>query len=111
MPLLCRSRAAMPFVGLITAAELPFRPKYPPGDAHRYAELTGGDALGLRGANVEQRLAAMIDELRARYTIGYVPSQLKPAGTFCKLRVEIAPSGSLRSAEWRVLARKGYYRP
>lgn len=110
MPLLCRSRALMPFMGVFMAAEAPLRPKYPPGDARRYAELTGGDALGLRGAKVQERLTAMIDELRARYTIGYVPSQPKPAGTFCKLHVEISPSGSLRPAEWKVLARKGYYR-
>jgi len=111
MPLLCRSRTAMPFIGLLMAVEAPLRPKYPPGDARRYAELTGGDAIGLRGSKAEERLAAMIDELRARYTIGYVPSQPKPAGTFCNLRVEVASSGSLRPAEWKVLARKGYYRP
>ena len=51
-----------------------------------------------------------IDELRARYTIGYRPSNAQPAGIFCKIHVELAPDGRLRPKEWRVLARQGYYR-
>jgi hypothetical protein len=66
--------------------------------------------MGLRGKQAGQRLAELIDELRARYTIGYRPAQSKPAGTFCKLRVELAPQGALRPKEWTVLARQGYYR-
>ncbi len=83
---------------------------YPPGDARKYAELTGGQAVRVRGNKNQERLGQTIDELRARYTVGYSPSESRPAGTFCKLRVELAPGGALRTAEWTVLARQGYYR-
>jgi VWFA-related protein len=83
---------------------------HPPGDAKKYAEWTGGQAMPMGGKNVEQRLADLIDELRSRYTIGFQPSLNKPPGTFCKLRVALAPDGPLHPKEWNVLACAGYYR-
>jgi VWFA-related protein len=109
-PILMVDRKMLPFLALMGAIEGPFARSHPPGDARKYAELTGGQAMGLRGKQAGQRLAELIDELRARYTIGYRPAQSKPAGTFCKLRVELAPQGALRPKEWTVLARQGYYR-
>jgi len=82
----------------------------PPGDARKYAEWTGGQATELRGKGVDQRLADLIDELRSTYTLGFQAFEGKPAGTFCKLRVAVAPNGRLRPQEWNVLAREGYYR-
>jgi VWFA-related protein len=84
--------------------------KYSPGDAYRYAELSGGFAIAMHGKGVEQRLAEAIDDLRGRYTIGYRPSEEKPAGTFCSVKVALAAGGPLRAQEWKVLARAGYYR-
>ena len=84
--------------------------KNPAGDAHKYAEVTGGVSPGLRGKNVEARLAEAIDDLRSRYTIGYRPLDAKSAGTFCRVRVALAPGAPLRPQEWRVLVREGYYR-
>jgi hypothetical protein len=52
----------------------------------------------------------LIDDLRARYTISYRPSDPQPAGTFRNVRVTLAPSRTLRVKEWSVLARRGYYR-
>ena len=95
---------------MVMASEAPWRTSYPPGDAHKYAELTGGDTLGLRGKNPEERLAQLIDELRARYTVGYRPSEALPAGTFRKVRVEVSRNSRLRPKGWTVLARQGYYR-
>jgi hypothetical protein len=94
----------------LQATEGPYKKSFPPGDARKYAELTGGQAVGLRGKRPEERLAQLIDELRARYTIGYRPSDPQPAGTFRKIRVELVPSGTLRPKEWIVVARQGYYR-
>ena len=96
-----------PIVGVTEASH---KKAYPPGDAHKYAELTGGQAVGLRGKRPEERLAQLIDELRARYTIGYRPSESQPAGAFREVRVQLVASGSLRAKEWTVLARRGYYR-
>lgn len=83
---------------------------YPAGDAKKYAEVTGGEAMNLRGDRADQRLAELIDRLRSRYTAGFRPAGDKPPGTFCRLRVELAPDGALRPKEWKVMARQGYYR-
>jgi VWFA-related protein len=109
-PILMKNLAFLPVSGMVAAFESPWRSSYPPGDANRYAELTGGVPIQLRGKNADQRLADLIDDLRARYTVGYRPSEPKPAETFCKLRVEVASDGALRSREWNVVARQGYYR-
>jgi VWFA-related protein len=108
--LLSRSTLMAPFLALIVASQGHSRDVFPPGDARKYAEVTGGQAIKLGGKRVDQRLADLIDELRSRYTLGYRPSTEKPPGTFCKLRVELAPGAPLRPAEWTVLATTGYYR-
>jgi len=109
-PLLLRSPVAMAMAGPVLAFEAPFRHSHPPGDAHKYAELTGGEAIGLGGKRVDERLGDLIDDLRSRYTIGYRPMDENPAGTFCKVQVSLAPGGALRPQGWKVLARAGYYR-
>jgi VWFA-related protein len=95
---------------IMQVSEASHKKAFPPGDAGKYAELTGGQALGLRGKKPEERLAQLIDELRARYTIGYRPSDSPPAGTFRQIRVELDPSATLRPKEWTVRAPQGYYR-
>jgi VWFA-related protein len=109
-PLLLTDPAFLVATAPLRAYEALWYKSHPPGDAKKYAEWTGGQAMGLGGKNVEQRLADLIDELRSRYTIGFQPSQSKPPGTFCKLRVELAPDGPLHPKEWNVLSRAGYYR-
>jgi hypothetical protein len=64
----------------------------------------------MRGKGVEERLAEVIDSLRGRYTIGYPPTEDKPTGTFCRVKVALAPGAPLLPQEWRVLSRAGYYR-
>lgn len=109
-PLLLKDRLGAMWAEMVIAMESPYRKKYPPGDAHKYAELTGGFAAGMRGKGVDERLAEVIDTLRDRYTIGYRPSGDKPAGTFCRVKVALSADAPLRPQEWRVLARAGYYR-
>jgi Ca-activated chloride channel family protein len=109
-PLLLRSAMAVAWAAPVLALEAPFRHSHPPGDANKYAELTGGEAIHLGGKRVDERLAELIDDLRSRYTIGYRPAEPKPPGTFCKVRVSLASTGALRPKEWTVLARAGYYR-
>jgi VWFA-related protein len=109
-PLLLRSAMAVAMVAPVLAFEAPFRHSHPPGDANKYAELTGGQAIHLGGKRVDERLSELIDDLRSRYAIGYRPTDEKPPGTFCKVQVSLSPNGALRPKEWRVLAREGYYR-
>ena len=54
-PLLIRSALAMAIAGPVLAFQAPLLHSHPPGDAHKYAELTGGEAIGLRGKRVEVR--------------------------------------------------------
>jgi len=109
-PLLLTDAASLIATAPERAFEALWYKSHPPGDAKKYAEWTGGQAMGLGGKDVEQRLADLIDELRSRYTIGFQPSQAKTPGTFCKLRVALAPDSPLHPKEWNVLARAGYYR-
>jgi len=109
-PILLKDRAWAVLGLLMEASEASHRRDAPPGNARTYAELTGGEAVGLRGKQPEERLAQLIDELRARYTIGYSPSDPQPAGSFRHIEVKLAASGSLRPQQWDVLARQGYYR-
>ncbi len=109
-PILLRSPAWEVLGAFVRAAEHSYEKSFPPGDACKYAELTGGEAVGLRGKHPGERLAQLIDDLRARYTISYRPSDPQPAGTFRNVRVTLAPSRTLRVKEWSVLARRGYYR-
>jgi VWFA-related protein len=109
-PILLKSAAWAVLGPIVQATEASHKKQFPPGDAKKYAELTGGAAVGLRGKAPEERLAQMIDELRARYTIGYRPSEEKPEGAFRKVRVELTPPSKLRPKEWTVLVREGYYR-
>lgn len=110
MPLLLKDRLWMAFNAAFLASESRYRKQYPPGDARKYAEITGGFPASLRGKDVQQRLAEDIDNLRNLYTIGYRPSESKPPGTFCHVTVSLAPAAPLRPQEWKVLARAGYYR-
>jgi VWFA-related protein len=109
-PLLLTDAAMLIATAPQRAGEALWFKSHPPGDAKKYAEWTGGQAMTMGGQNVEQRLADLIDELRSRYTIGFQPSQSKTPGTFCRLRVTLAADGPLHPKEWNVLARAGYYR-
>lgn len=109
-PLLQRSSRQMALNAPFLLMEAPWRRKYPPGDAKKYAQLTGGEWTALQGQAVDEKLAVLIDDLRSRYTLGYRPAQAKPTGAFCKLRVVLSPQGKLEVKQWTVLARAGYYR-
>src|SRR5579871_1500074 len=85
------------------------------GDINRYADITGGPVLKTTKKEIAAKLGQLIDELRSRYTIGYKPSDQKPAGTFSKVRVTLSPEvykarTDLRKPEVFVRSRSGYYR-
>lgn len=83
------------------------------GDIRKYAEMTGGPVLGAGKKEIAARLAALVDQIRQRYTLGYKPSIPKPEGTFCQLRLQLNPAtlkahGDLHKVQVRT--RQGYYR-
>jgi VWFA-related protein len=85
------------------------------GDIREYAELTGGPVLKTSKQEVAAQLSKLIDQLRARYTLGYQPSMSKPDGDYCKLTVRLAASaygknGGVGKSDLVVLSKRGYYR-
>ena len=85
------------------------------GDIDQYARATGGPVLNTTSKNAPERLATLIDLLRARYTLGYKLHSAETANKFCKLRLQISEEALHAHAEWRkrdlvVLAKSGYYR-
>jgi VWFA-related protein len=85
------------------------------GDVNRYANLTGGPVLKTSKPEVAATLAALIDELRQRQTLGYKPNQMKPDGTYCKLKLQLSPAFFARHPEIKkgdvvIRTKQGYYR-
>lgn len=85
------------------------RMRYPPGDVFRYAAATGGQVTELRGKHAEERLAAMIDDIRLRYSLSYHPSTPKPPNGFCSIKVKLSPELA-KQKNLVVEAKQGYYR-
>lgn len=113
--LIDRSAATDAFIAAADISPLVFFMGGRTGDINRYADMTGGPVLKTSKKEVAARLAELIDELRARYTLGYVPVGSKASGTFCKLRVTLANDAyrrhrELRKSEATVRSRNGYYR-
>ncbi len=84
-------------------------------DVRHFAAETGGPVLSGGGHQVAAKLGSLIEELRGRYTIGYVPTAAHPAGTFCRLTLKLAPSTlaahpELKRDRYAVQTRAGYYR-
>ena len=84
--------------------------RYPPGEVHKYAHLTGGQVVESSRKRIDQRLALLIDDIRKRYTLGYHPTGNKPRGKYCTIEVKLSPD-TRKTHEGAVIeAREGYYR-
>jgi VWFA-related protein len=85
------------------------------GDVTRYADLTGGPVLKSSKPDVAAKLGELIDELRLRETLGYKPMSMKPAGTYCKLKLQLSPAffakhPEIKGNEVVIRTRQGFYR-
>lgn len=79
------------------------------GNVNTYAEATGGVVLDARKNQAEAKLEELIECLRSRYTLGYVPVNLRRDGTFRQIRLKISSDVEKREGKLTVLTRKGYY--
>ncbi len=84
---------------------------------HRFAELTGGPVLNTGNTDAAQRMSLLLDNLRARTTIGFRPGTPKPPGTHCKLNIALTstffaehPKLAAHRKDLLVQARKEYIR-
>jgi VWFA-related protein len=85
------------------------------GDFEQYARATGGPVLNTTSKDAPERLAILIDLIRARYTLGYRPSRVESANKFCKLSLQLSADAlrehpELRKRDLVVLSKSGYYR-
>ncbi len=85
------------------------------GDVQRLATATGGPVLHGGGHQVAAQLAALIEEIRGRYTLGYVPSAQRPPGTLCHITLTLTPAAyaahpELKRDHYLVETRAAYYR-
>jgi VWFA-related protein len=75
---------------------------------NKYAEETGGEVMGADKKEVDEKLGEMIDRLRARYAIGFRPSDMNDSGKFRAVKITIS-TAKTRKEKPMVLARRGYY--
>ena len=83
---------------------------HPPGEVYKYATTTGGQVIEYKKKELKEKLAALIDDLRMRYSLGYHPSGQKPKGKYCAIKVKLAPEVKKTIGDVVVEARQGYYR-
>jgi VWFA-related protein len=112
--LIDRSAATDAFIAVADVSPLSLFAGGRIGDINKYADMTGGPVLKTSKKEVADRLAELIDQLRARYTLGYKPAQANPPGTFCKLQVRLSDEylrrTHTRRRDFLVRAREGYTR-
>jgi VWFA-related protein len=75
---------------------------------NKYAEETGGEVMGADKKEVDDKLGVMIDRLRARYAIGFRPSDISETEQFRPVKITILTARN-RKEKPIVLTRRGYY--
>ena len=76
----------------------------------KYVEETGGDLLKIEGIDAGKKLGQAIDRLRARYSLGYLPTNDKWDGKFRRISLTVTPEVEKREGKVIVQVRKGYFR-
>jgi VWFA-related protein len=75
---------------------------------NQFVEKTGGEIIGADKNEVDQKLGEVIDRLRARYAIGFHPTNTGADGEFRQVEIRIS-SAQKRKEKPIVLTRRGYY--
>ena len=73
-----------------------------------FVERTGGEIVGADKKEVEAKLGAVIDRLRARYQLGFRPANPADDGKFRPVEIKITQTKK-RKEKPVVLTRRGYY--
>jgi VWFA-related protein len=77
------------------------------GDMFKYAEQTGGEIIKAETEQVSQRVAEIIERMRARYALGYVSSNIGKG--FRRIRVQLAPAAVKREGKVLLRGKAGYF--
>ena len=73
-----------------------------------FVERTGGEIVGADKKEVDAKLGAVIDRLRARYQLGFSPLNLTNDGKFRPVEIKITETKK-RKEKPLVLTKRGYY--
>jgi len=73
-----------------------------------YVEQTGGEILAASKSEVDAKLAVVIDRLRARYAIGFRPTDQRATEEFHLVEIKLKPAPK-RKEKPVVLTKRGYY--
>src|SRR5437660_4585744 len=75
---------------------------------NEFVDQTGGEIIGADKKEVDEKLGEVIDRLRARYAIGFRPSNAIDDGKFRPVVIKISPTAT-RKEKPIVLTKRGYY--
>src|SRR5713226_3713840 len=75
---------------------------------NHFVEQTGGEILGASKNEVDAKLAAVIDHLRARYAVGFRPANTNEDGKFRRVEIKVS-ANKKRQEKPVVLTKRGYY--
>lgn len=73
-----------------------------------YVKQTGGEILGASKEEVDAKLAVVVDRLRARYAIGFRPTNETATDEFRPVEIKLKPVPK-RKEKALVLTKRGYY--
>jgi VWFA-related protein len=77
------------------------------GDMFRYAAQTGGEIIKAETEHVSQRVADIIERMRARYALGYISSNTGKG--FRRIRVELTAAVMKREGKVLLRGKAGYF--
>ena len=75
---------------------------------NKLAEETGGVIINDRPEEMDRAFNSLVDQLRTRYSIGFVSTNTKRDGTFRKLKLEVSPALQKQNEKLVVKTRRGY---
>lgn len=73
-----------------------------------FVRQTGGEIFGADKKEVDEKLAMVVDRLRARYAIGFRPTNIGEDGKFRPVEIKVTATNK-RKANPVVITKRGYY--
>ena len=74
-----------------------------------YSEATGGELIGAKKSEIDDRLEKLIRHLRSRYSMGFKPPETTVDGKLHTIKLTISPTVLKQKGNLTVRTRNGYY--
>jgi VWFA-related protein len=82
------------------------------GSVKKMTSETGGEVFeAYDGRSIKTAMAAVINRLKRRYTLGYVSTNREQDGKFRKIDVSLNAPSTASDRSYQIFARRGYYAP